>query len=100
MSVTFTRATKTEVRGTGVITVSTTTVVGVAIQTRGNPIRYRELGLVEAEAPTLLWVPDTYGETPQPGDTVTWNSLSYTVADVNRLAPDGVTITAKVIIKR
>jgi len=100
MATTFTRETVTETRSDATISVSESTIVGVAVRTTGNAIKYRELGLIESEAPTLLFVPDTYGETPQPGDTVIWNSLEYTAADVDPLAPDGVTIEAKVIIKR
>lgn len=100
MATTFTRETVSHTRSDDSIVPTTTTVVGVAIRTTGNAIKYRELGLIESEAPTLLFVPNTYGETPQPGDTVIWNSLEYTAADVDPLAPDGVTILAKVIVKR
>lgn len=100
MATNLTRSTKTHTRSTDIFTVTETTIAGVAMQVRGDAIRYRDLGLIEAEAPTLMWVPDTYGDTPQPGDTLTWNSLGYTVADVYRLAPDGVTISTRLIVQR
>lgn len=76
------------------------TIEGVAIRVRGERHRYQELGLVEAKAPTLLFVPATYGDTPEPGDTVEWESETYTVRDVDPLAPDGVTIQARVIVEK
>jgi hypothetical protein len=75
-----------------------TTITGNAIAVRGDPTRYRALGLVLTEAPTLFFAPTTYGETPAPGDTVTWTSIVYTVRDVAPIAPDGVTIAARVIV--
>ena len=102
MSVTFTRVTQgsydpeTDVAAAP----TTSTVVGVAMRTRGNPHRYAALGLVESKAPTLLFVPATYGETPEPGDTISWEGETYTARDVQPVAPDGVTILAKVIIEK
>jgi len=78
----------------------TTTITGNAIQVKGDPRRYRALSLVMTEALTLLFAPTTYGETPAPGDAVTWASVVYTVRDVETNAPDGVTITARVIVSR
>jgi hypothetical protein len=75
-----------------------TTITGHAIQVRGDPQRYRALGLVLTTMPTLFFSPTTYGETPAPGDTVTWTSIVYTVRDVAPIAPDGVTIAARVIV--
>ncbi len=99
MPITFTRT----VQGsydpeTEVATETTTTIVGPAIRVRGDPNRYLALGLVESKAPTLYFVPTTYGQTPAPGDTVTWESQEYSVKDVLPLAPDGVTISARIII--
>ena len=77
---------------------STTTVAGHAIHTRGNPETYRDLGLVEAEAPTLLFVPTTFGEVPDLGYRVTWASVVYTVKQVQPLMPDGTVIMARVVV--
>ena len=49
--------------------------------------------------PTLIFVPTTYGDTVEPGDTVVWANDTYTVRDVEPASPDGVTILARVIIE-
>lgn len=97
-AVTFTRRTKSEAALTGVVTVTTTTVGGVAMQVQGDPRRYRELSLVVSTNPTLLFVPTTYGQVPESGDTVVWGGLTLTVKDVNALKPDGTVVLAKVIV--
>jgi len=76
-----------------------TTVTGSAIQVRGDPETYRALSLIQSEAPTLFWTPATYGEAPEPGDTVVWASKTYTVRDVAKIQPDGVCIAARVIVE-
>lgn len=98
--VTFSRVSQNYTPTTGAMTPSTVTVAGAAMRVRGRPHVYRELGLVESKAPTLLFVPATYGETPEPGDRVEWQSLDYTVRDVEPVGPDGVTILARVIIEK
>jgi hypothetical protein len=102
MATTFTYTTPGEYDPeTGIFSVPTTaTVVGVAIRVRGDPEIYKRLGLVEAESPTLLFVPTTYGETPAVGWTTTWNSTAYTVRAVYPTAPDGVVIMTKVVLER
>ena len=80
-------------------TLETRTVTGPAMQVRGDPDVYRDLSLVEAEAPTLFWAPSTYGDAaPGLGWTVTWANTVYTVRSVQVLAPDGVVITARLVI--
>lgn len=99
---TFTRTTQTEDETTGLVTATTTTITGNAIRVRGSPETYRALGLIDSEAPTLLFTPDLYDSAnrPAPGDTVVWESLTWTVRDVNPVAPDGITIIARVVITR
>lgn len=75
-------------------------VAGWAIRTRGEPDTYEALTLVEEEAPTLLFVPDTLGEVPPLGATATWEGRQYTVRDVLPLEPDGHPILARVVIAR
>jgi hypothetical protein len=75
-----------------------TTITGNAIEVRPNPTRYTALGLVLTTMPTLFFSPTTYGDTPAPGDVVVWAGVSRTVKDVERIAPDGVTIAARVVI--
>ena len=102
MAVTFEKRTRTVDPATDRITEQLTYKPGAAIQTRGDPKRYELLQLRETEAPTLLWVPESYGVTldPEPGDTVEWNRQTWVVRDVARVAPDGVTILCKVIVAR
>ena len=101
MAITFTRTTRTYTAATDTATVSSSTVTGSAIQVRGDPQRYAALGLVLTTMPTLFWAPTTYGEVPLPGDTVVWpetGGSTYTVRDVDPIAPDGVVIAARVVI--
>lgn len=79
-------------------TLTTTTIEGLAVRTQGNPHRYAELGLVESKAPTLIFVPETYGDTPEPGDTLEWVNETYTIRDVQPWAPDGVTIGCSMVV--
>ncbi len=106
MSVTFTRKTAgTYTASTGLFAgASSSTITGSAIQVRGNATRYRDLGLNISAMPTLLFTPTSYPlyanttEFVQPGDTVTWNELVYTVKDVDPVAPDGYVIVARIIV--
>lgn len=101
MAVTFTRTLQVNYDPeTDLGTETVSTVVGVAMRVQGDPHRYQALGLVESKAPTLYFVPTTYGQTPEPGDTVTWESEEYTARDVLPLAPDGVTIACRIIIEK
>lgn len=98
---TFTRTSQSYDPETGLNTPTVTTITGSAIEVRGDPQRYRALDLDLATQPTLFFAPTTYGETPEPGDVVVWpatNGSAYTVKDVARIAPDGVTIAARIVI--
>lgn len=97
---TFTRVTNTYDSATDTVTPVTTTMTGSGIRVGGNPITYQQLSLRESEAPTILWTPTTYGDTPAPGDTVTIGSTTYTVRDVYPIAPDFVTICARIVVSR
>lgn len=79
---------------------ATVTVPGYAISRSGNPIKYAALGLLLMEAPTLVFVPSTYGNLPGLGYSVVWNSTTYLVKDVDPVGPDGPAILAKVIVAR
>lgn len=79
---------------------STTTITGSAVRVRGNPKTYDRLSLKQSEAPTLLFTPETYGSLPEMDYTVTWNSIVYTVRDVEPVAPDGTAILAKIVVAR
>lgn len=90
--------TRTYTPTTDTSTVSSASVAGYAVRTRGNPKVYEALKLIESEAPTLLFSPTTYGSMPDLGATVTWNGKTYTVRDVLPVAPDGTGIIAKVVV--
>lgn len=79
---------------------SSTTVSGYAVRDRGNPKTYESLSLKQSEAPTLFFTPSTFGSLPLPGYTVVWGSVTYTVRDVEPLAPDGTAIGAYVVVAR
>lgn len=100
MAITLTRTTQTLDEDTGLVTPVTSTIVGAAVKVRGDVARYRELGLVLQTMPTLFFTPNTYGDTPQVGDTLEWPEVGdiYTVRDVETIAPDGVTIAARLVI--
>lgn len=104
-AVTFSRVTQGSYdAATDTATPATSTVSGYAIRvsgdqtTRGNPDRYSQLGLVESKAPTLLFAASTYGSVPELGATCSWNSETFTVRDVNPIAPDGTPIVSYVVI--
>ena len=105
--ITFTRTTQTADPATGIPTPTVTTITGnavrVAPRSKLDIERYAELGLQLHQIAVLLFTPTTYGDTPQTGDTVVWpatNGATYTVRDVNPIAPDGVTIAARVAVTR
>lgn len=103
--ITFTRITQTADPATGIPTPSTSTIAGNAVRVRPRVhdiARYDAIGLKVQDVVTLLFTPATYGDTPQPGDTVPWPSTgpTFTVRDVNPIAPDGVTIAARVAVTR
>ncbi len=79
---------------------STSSVIGYATQMQGNPVTYEKLGLIESEAPTLDFAPDTLGEVPALGSSATINGVAFVVRDVDPWAPDGVARSAKVVVSR
>lgn len=84
----------------GAFAVTTTTISGEAIRLSrvrdGERAQFPQLGLVAQETAVLFFTPATYGERPAVGDVVTWEEVEWTVAWVNPIAPDGVTIAARV----
>ena len=102
MATTFTRKTKTIDPETNVMTVVESTIAGAAVKVKSDVVRFQALGLSLTENLTLLFTPTTYGETPEPGDEVVWpaNGTKYHVEDVDAVAPDGVTIIARIAIGR
>lgn len=76
------------------------TVAGRAVAVSGSGERYRQLVLVREEVVTLLFWPSEFGETPQPGWSVTWGSGAYTVDVVEPVAPTGDVIVTRVLVSR
>ena len=50
----------------------TTTVSGVALQIKGDPEEYEALKLIEKATLTLLFVAETYGDSPPLGASCEW----------------------------
>jgi hypothetical protein len=98
--VTFTSRSATSSPTTGTVSMDTEDVSGNAVRVQGDAWRYKALELVEAEAPTLFFAPDTYGDLPSLNATVSWNSTTYTVRDVEPIGPSGLAIAARVIVSR
>ena len=78
----------------------TMTVSGVALQIRGDPEEYEALKLIQKEALTLLFVAETYGESPPLGASCEWGSQRYQVEAIRKLAPDGTAVLSRVIVSR
>ena len=76
------------------------TVSGVALQIRGDPEEYEALKLIQKEALTLLFVAETYGESPPLGASCEWGSQRYQVEAIRKLAPDGTAVLSRVIVSR
>jgi hypothetical protein len=97
-TVTFTAYTQTYTPTTDTSTVTASTVTGSAIRVRGNPDTYETLKLIESQAPTLLFAPATYGDAPSLGAVVSWGGTTYTVRDVQPVAPDGSDIISRIVV--
>ena len=97
-SVTFTKVTTDYDGETDTHTTTSATVTGKAVRVRGRARTYEALGLIESKAPTLLFAPDTYGSEPVLGSTLSWGGTTYTVRDVEPVAPDGTAIVARVVV--
>ena len=74
------------------------TADGYALQVSGDAREYERLGLVETEAPTLMFVAETFGDVPGLGDVVEWADRRQAVRSVRPFAPAGVAILSYVVI--
>jgi hypothetical protein len=83
---------------------STTTVPGYAVEVQPKSIldveRYRALSLVPGVAPTLEFVPTTFGGTPELGATASWAGHTVTVRDIVPVQPDGTPILFRLVVSR
>jgi hypothetical protein len=102
--ITFTRRSPVYDASSDTSVIVETTITGNAMQVRGDPRRYKALGLTLLTMPTLLFTPTDYeieangSDFVQPGDTVVWTSRTFTVKDVDPIAPDGVVIASRIVI--
>jgi hypothetical protein len=99
-AVTLTRTAKTHTPSTDAMTTSRSEIAGAAVQVKGTPKAYAALGLVESEAPTLLFAAATYGDAAQLGDELEWNSKTVRVKSIDPTAPDGTPIVARLVVAR
>lgn len=76
-----------------------TTVSGMAVEDSAEQT-YAPSSQVQTATRTLLFVPTTYGELPEPGATCTWAGDGATIVSVDPIAPNGVPIGARVVIGR
>lgn len=79
---------------------ATVTVAGKAMQIEGDPDLYKSLELIESENPTLLFQPDTPGQLPALGSSVSWGGHSFTVKNITPLAMDGTATAARIVVSR
>lgn len=79
---------------------ATSTVTGYAVRSRGDPKVYEALKLTPREAPTLFFVPSTYGQLPAMNAKVPFESVTYTVRSIDPIAPDGTAIAARVVVAK
>lgn len=103
-ALTFTRSRQTHDATTDRTVAVETEVSGYGIFVRPSLQRYEALGLSLTTTPTLLIVPEDYSlqafssDFVQPGDKVTTGGKTYTVKDVDPIAPDGFVIAARVAV--
>lgn len=102
---TFTRRTRT-FDANNRMTEVVTTIDGEGIFVRGLGSTYREIGLIESQAPTLLFTPTTYGlraftdEFVKAGDTCDIEGETFTAKDVRPFGPDGIVVSARIVVAR
>lgn len=81
-----------------------TTITGTAIKDTGDPDQYRELGLIQGQALTLLFTPTTYGDRIDVGDECEFpegSGARYTARACEHLDPDGFgPIVTTVVVSR
>lgn len=73
-------------------------VSGVAIEKKGSLLTYQQLSLIAANARTLFFVGDNYGDVPPLNGLVTWGGSQYAVKHVAPIGPAGQAIAATVVI--
>lgn len=99
-AIAFTRVSNT-VDATDRGTPTPSIIPGAAMRTKGDPATYVKLKLEQTKAVTVLFAPDVAGQLPEPGDKARWANSKFTVADVDPVMPDGVTLVyARIVMSR
>lgn len=79
---------------------TTATVSGYAIERPGERKDYGAGGLTQQDTRTLEFVPDTAGEEPARGATLSWAGQTYTVASVDPKTISGTVKGSVLVITR
>ena len=83
---------------------SSSSIAGYAIEVQSDPEQLEQLSLLLKKSHTFFFVPTTYGllavdkSFVQPNDLCAWNNDTWSARDVRALAPDGVVITARIVV--
>jgi head-tail adaptor len=78
----------------------TTTATGYIKRIGGEPQQRETQSLVEREAPTVLFVPTTYGTLPALGASAHVSADDFFLRSVLPIAPDGVALAARLVVDR
>lgn len=71
---------------------------GWAVELPGSAEEYSALGLTEADAVTLFFVPDLIGYIPDLSSTAAWAGRTRTVQQIFAVRPDGTAVAARLIL--
>lgn len=85
--------------GAAVSFVGVATVAGYAVRDKGKR-EFKGSETVVTESPRLFFVPSTYGDLPEQNASVSWGGITYTVASVEPIAPDGTALACYVEVGR
>lgn len=97
-AVTFTKVTQTSDPLTGTVTPNETTVSGYARRVPGDAEQYQALGLVESEAPTLLFSPNVIDTEPPLGARVTVAGEPFVVKSVRPVDMAGQAVQYHIVV--
>lgn len=73
---------------------------GVAVQSEDDPVRFSALNLTLVDPITLTVAAHGLSTVPAPNMALSWAGVTYTVKNVEAVAPDGVAIIYTVIGSR
>ena len=75
--------------------------IGILVDLQGPKLRLGTFNggsvqLSKGDTFTLLFTPDVYGVLPELDSTVEWGGATLTVRTIQRIAPDGVAVAARI----